>query len=87
MWCRNISGCSIKSINSEINNKSPGNNGLTAEFYKHCSNELALVFLDVYDSWGKLDTMGVTSRTGISMIFYIKRVIKKRLQNYGPIST
>ena len=31
----------IKSINSQINNKSPGNNGLTAEFYKHFSNELA----------------------------------------------
>ena len=30
--------------------KSPGNDGLTAEFYKHLSNELALVLLDVYDS-------------------------------------
>ena len=55
----------IKSINSETNNKPPGNDGLTAEFYKHFSNELAPVLLDVYDSWGKLDTMGVTYRTGI----------------------
>ena len=31
--------------------------------------------------------MGVTSRTGISMIFYIKKVIKKILENYRPIST
>ena len=36
--------------------------------------------LDVYDSLGKFDTMGVTSRTGISIIFYIKNVIKKILQ-------
>ena len=29
------------------------------------SNELAPVLLGVYDSWGKLDTMGVTYRRGI----------------------
>ena len=28
----------IKSINSETNNKPPGNDGLKAEFYKHSSN-------------------------------------------------
>ena len=74
--------CFIKSINSEINNKSPGNDGLTAEFYKHFSNEIAPVLLDVYDSWRKLGTMGFTSRRGISMIFYMKKVIKKILRNY-----
>ena len=60
----------MKSINSEINNKPPGNDGLTAEFYKHFSNELAPVLLDVYDPWGKLDTMGVTYRTGIISAIY-----------------
>ena len=85
MCGRNIFRCFIKSINSETNNKSPGNDGLTAEFYKHFSNELAPIFLDVYDSWGKLGTMGITSRTGISMIYYIKKVIKRTLQNYRPI--
>ena len=87
MWGRNICRCFIKSINSETNNKSPGNNGLTAEFYKHFLNELTPVVLDVYDSWGKLGTMGFTSGTEISMIFYIKKVIKNILQNYRPIST
>ena len=29
------------------------------------SHELASVLLGVYDSWGKLDTMGVTYRRGI----------------------
>ena len=56
---------SYKSITSETNNKPPDNDGLTAEFYWHFSKELALVLLGVYDSWGKLDTMGVTYRTGI----------------------
>ena len=64
----------IKPINSEANNKSPGNDGLTAEFYNYFSNELTPVLLDVYNSWGKLGTIGVTSRTGISPIFYIKKV-------------
>ena len=43
----------IKSINSETNNKSPGNDGLTVESYTHFSTELALVLLDVCDSLGK----------------------------------
>ena len=60
----------MNTINSETNNKPPGNDGLTAEFYKHFSNELAPVLLDVYDSWGKLDTMGVTYRTGIISAIY-----------------
>ena len=55
----------IKSINSEPNNKPPGNDGLTAEFYKHFSNELASVLLVVYDSWENPDGMGDTYRTGI----------------------
>ena len=40
----------IKSIHSETNNKSAGHDGLIAEFYKHFSNELAPVLLDVYNS-------------------------------------
>ena len=47
----------IKSINSQRNDKSPGNDGLTAEFYKHFSNGLVSVLLNVYDYWGKLLTM------------------------------
>ena len=40
----------LKFINSQTNNKSSGNNTLTAEFYKHVSNKL------VINSWGKLAT-------------------------------
>ena len=60
----------IKSINSETNNNTPGNDGLTAEFYKHFLNELAPVLLDVYDFWRKFDTMGVTYRTRIISAIY-----------------
>ena len=75
----------IKSINSQTNKKSPGNNGLTAEFYKHFSNELAPVLLDVYDYWGKLGTMDVTSRTGIISVIY-KKGNKNGIANYRPFS-
>ena len=60
----------IKSINPETNNKPPGNDDLKAEFYKHSSNGLAPVLLNVYDSWVKLDTMGVTYRTGTISAIY-----------------
>ena len=59
----------IKSLNSETNNKSQGNDGLTAEFYKHFSNEPVPVLLDVYDYWRKLSTICFTSRRGISINF------------------
>ena len=51
------------------------------------SNELTHARFDVFDSWGKFGTMSVTSITGISMMFYKKKVIKKILQNYSLIST
>ena len=73
----------IKLINSETINKSRGNDGLTAEFYKHFSNELASVLFDVYDSRGRLGTMGMTSRTGtISAI--CKKGDQKILQTINP---
>ena len=65
----------IKFINCETNNKSPGNDGVIAEFQKHFSIKLAPVLLDVYDFWEKLSTTSFTSRTGLSIIFYIKKVI------------
>ena len=55
----------IKSINSETNNKPPGNVGLTAEFYRNFKRTSYNVLLGVYDSWGKLDTMSVNYRKGI----------------------
>ena len=70
----------IKSINSETYNKFPGNDDLTEEFYKHFSNQLAPVLLDVWGFWGKLGTMGVTFRTGIISARY-KKGDKKDIVN------
>ena len=45
----------IKSLNSEANNKSPANDGLTTDFYKQFSNKLAL-FLLMFMTPGKILT-------------------------------
>ena len=60
----------MKSIISATNNKPPGNDGLTAEFYKNFSEEIAPVLLDVYDSWRNLDIICVTYRTRILSAIY-----------------
>ena len=78
----------IISINSEKNNNSPGNDGLTAEFYKYFSNKVTPILIDVYDSWGKLGTMGVTWHHGCyfyswNHICYIQKGDKKVIR---PIS-
>ena len=75
----------IKSINSQANNKAPGNDDLKAVLHKHFSNELTPVLLDVYDSWGKLGTIRVTSRTGIISATY-KKGDKRDIENYRPTS-
>ena len=50
---------------------------------QHFPNELAPVLVVLYDSWRRLGTIGVTSR----ITSYMKKVIKKILQNYISIST
>ena len=55
----------MKSINSQVNNRSSGNNVFAAEFYKWFSNEIYPVRLDVSDSQCKRRSIDVTSRTGI----------------------
>ena len=61
------------------------NTGLTAEFYIHFSKELALVLSDVCNSWEKLGTMSVTSRTKIIYVIY-KKGDKRYIACYRPIS-
>ena len=75
----------IKAINSQKNNKSPGNDGLTAEFYKQLLNELAPILLEVYNSWNRFGIIGASSRTGIISVIY-KKGDKKDIANYRPIS-
>ena len=47
---------------------------------------MAPVLLDVYESWGKLGTISVTSRIGIIPATY-KKGDKRNIENYRPTST
>ena len=69
----------MKPINSETNDKSN-----STEFYEQFLNELASILLYIYDFWGKLGTMGVTSRTGIVSVIY-KNGDEKDIANYRSI--
>ena len=73
----------IKSIKSQTNNKSSGNDRLTVEFCKGFSIELAPVLLDVCKLWGKHGTMGVTSRIGVISVICTKGD-KKILETTEP---
>ena len=70
----------IKSINSEANNKSPGNDDVTAEFYKHFSNEQAPFLLDVHDFWGSLAPWGLYLKQE-AYRSNIKKVKEKKTKN------
>ena len=75
----------FNAINSQRNNKYPGNDGLTAEFYEYFSNEVAPILLEVYNSWKQLGIIGISSRNGIISVIY-KKGDKKDIANYRPIS-
>ena len=70
-----------KSINSQTNMKSSGNDSLTANFINTFQMNYPITFINnilsnnayVYQSWENLGTMGVSSRTGVISAIYKKR--------------
>ena len=84
MWGKLSLNKIIKSVNSQINNKSLGDDGLKIVFYKHFPNELAPVLLDVYDSWENLGTIRVTFRIRIISVIN-KKGDKRDIENYRLI--
>ena len=65
-------------------NESPGNDGLTVEFYKHFSDKLTPVMVPPDDSWESFSTIDNTSRTWVISAIY-KNGDKKDIENYRLI--
>ena len=69
-----------KSINSQTNMNSSGNDSLTANFINTFQMNYSLTFINnvlsnnayVYQSWENLGTLGVSSRTGVIPAIYKK---------------
>ena len=82
-----------KSINSQTNMNSSGNDSLTANFINTFQMNYSLTFINnvlsnnayVYQSWENFGTMGVSSRTGVISATY-KKGDKEDFVNYRPIS-
>ena len=70
----------IKSINSHTSNKFPGNDGITAKFFSHFSNELAPDLLDVLIS-GESLAPWVLLLEQESDVLYIKKLMKRKLKS------
>ena len=67
-----------KSINSQTNNKSPGNDDLTAEFYRYFSNRITFLFRCLL-LLGKPWQHGAISIRGIISVMYKFRLQKFKL--------
>ena len=70
-------------MTSETNNDSPGNDGLTAKFYKNFSNQLAPILLNVMTLRESLGPWVLFLEQG-SYLPYINKVIKKIFQTKDP---
>ncbi|XP_014876328.1 uncharacterized protein LOC106938708 [Poecilia latipinna] len=74
-------------INSLNNNKSPGHDGITSEFYKQFKDPISKILLRVFSV---MEQTGCTPRTfaqGIITILYKNKGERNNLENYRPISS
>ena len=75
----------LEAISKLKNNKAPGIDGLTAEFYKDNSETLAPLLKELYDECIEKGKLTPTMRTAVITLLY-KKGDKELLKNYRPIS-
>jgi Reverse transcriptase (RNA-dependent DNA polymerase) len=72
-------------INSLANNKAPGIDGLTAEFYKTFADQITPLLLQLFDTLHESDTLPNTLTQGVIILIY-KKGNKQDIKNYRPIT-
>lgn len=74
-----------KALLSMENNKSPGNDGLTTNFYKHFWNIFGSELTKVYNYAFEQGSLSATQRRGVITLLY-KKGDRTRLKNWRPIT-
>lgn len=87
-WCDNpLSMDEVElAIDSLNKNKSPGIDGLSAEFYSCFKKQLAPILLKVYNNINLKQTTPDSLTTGLITLVYKNKGDNKKLENYRPIS-
>lgn len=68
------------------NNKSPGPDGITAEFYKMFWPELSTILLELYQTISEFHVMSKSMCRGIITLIYKNKGDRRHLKNWRPIS-
>ena len=69
-----------------LNNKSPGSDGLTAEFYKYFWGEIREILHKVFEESTKAGSLSPSQRTGIITLLPKQGKDTKYLKNWRPIT-
>ncbi len=76
----------LKSLKDMKNNKSPGTDGLTAEFYKMFWSDIKILLLDSLNSGYEVQEMSVEQKRGIIILIPKKGKNELWLKNWRPIT-
>ena len=66
-------------------NKSPGTDGLTAEFYQTFGSDISKFLIEVFNESFKVGYMGTSQREAVLTLIY-KKGDRNQIKNYRPIS-
>ena len=75
-----------KAIWEMANNKSPGSDGLTVEFYRHFYTFLQEILMKIFSTVHEKKILSRSMRSGILSLIYKKKGDRRLLKNYRPIS-
>ena len=76
----------LEALKSMDNNKSPGLDGLPAEFYKVFWQDIHTYLIDALNSEYKKGTLSISQRRGLNSLLPKKNKILYQLKNWRPIS-